>query len=155
MLSATEPVLLVERCDASDPLVGVGGVGDVAGSVQHFHVRCRHELGEFSDDGGEQLGAFDAVCQHQGHGGDRQCGGVDRQRGRVVELVEVGGGVGLERADSAGSRIVVCRWAVASKGTTSAFEIVLEDGDDLTTAVVDELAERVGHLAAGAVGVRG
>ena len=31
-------------------------VGDVAGSFQHVHVRCRHELGEFSDDGGEQLG---------------------------------------------------------------------------------------------------
>ena len=52
-------------------------------------------VSELGDHGREELGALGAVRQQQGHGGRGQRRGVDRQGGRVGQLVEEGGGVGL------------------------------------------------------------
>ena len=58
--------------------------------------RCWYDPGELGDDGAEELRALGAACQQQGHRGHGQCGGVERQRGLVVQFVQVGGSVRLE-----------------------------------------------------------
>ena len=52
---ATEMVI-VERDEASDPVLRVGGMRNVAGSLEDLHSRRRYQLREFGDHSRKQSG---------------------------------------------------------------------------------------------------